>query len=104
MVKAGGPPKVVVSTEEFVVLLTPDGCGHDAVLLVPAWIQFPAGALATGVPMLWVRTPEVARVSLLEMVLLMMDTFSESCSEIPAPSQPATLFTMMLLVSETEFQ
>jgi hypothetical protein len=30
MVEAG-PTKVVVSTEEFGVLLTPDGCGHDAV-------------------------------------------------------------------------
>ena len=87
------------------MLLTPDGCGHDAVSAVgPACTQLPAGALATGVPMLCVSTPEVARVSLLEMVLLMMDTFSESCSEIPAPSQPATLLTMMLLVSETLFQ
>ena len=94
--------KVVVSTEEFGVLLTPDGCGHEAVFapVGPVCVQFPAGALATGVPMLWVSTPEEARVSLLEMVLLMMVTFSESCSEIPAPSQPATLFTMMLLVSE----
>src|SRR5579864_9843670 len=102
---AAGPTKVVVSTEEFSVLLTPDGCGHDA-WVVPAGpfcTQVPAGALATGVPMLWVSTPEVARVSLLEMVLLMMDTFSESCSEIPAPSHPATLFTMMLLVRLTEF-
>jgi len=38
------------------------------------------------------------------MVLLMMDTFVESCSDIPAPSQPATLLTIMLLVMETLFQ
>ncbi len=54
--------------------------------------------------MLCVSTPEEARLSLLEMVLLMMDTFNESCSDIPAPSQPATLFTMMLLVMATVFQ
>ena len=54
--------------------------------------------------MLCVSTPEEARVSLLAMVLLMMDTFNESCSDIPAPSQPARLLTMMLLVMETLFQ
>ena len=100
------PVKVVVRIDEFGVLVTPADCGHDADVgpIGPACTQFPAGALASGVPMLCVRTPDEARVSLLEIVLLMMDTFNESWSDIPAPSQPATLFTMMLLVMETEFQ
>src|SRR5215469_14561692 len=53
--------------------------------------------------MLCVSTPEEARESLLAMVLLVMDTFSESSSDMPAPSQPATLLTMMLLVTDAEF-
>src|SRR5579863_2716713 len=96
------PAKVVVSNGVSCVLVTPADCGHDAVKL--ACTQLPAGALASGVPMLCVRTPEEASVSLLAMVLLMIFTFNESSSEIPAPSQPATLFTMMLLVTETLFQ
>ena len=48
------PVKVVVSSEELSVLLTPATCGHDAVLVPvgPFVVQFPAGALASGVPML----------------------------------------------------
>ena len=99
-------PVVVSSKEEFCMLVTPADCGHDAVdgPLGPFATQFPAGALAAGVPMLCVSTPEVVSESLLEMVLFMMDTFSASRSEIPAPSQPAMLFTIMLLVMETLFQ
>jgi hypothetical protein len=65
------PVNVVVSTEEFGVLVTPADCGHDAVVgpVGPSCTQFPAGALASGVPTLCVSTPEDARVSLLEMVL-----------------------------------
>ena len=37
-------------------------------------------------------------------VLLMKFTARESCKETPAPSQPATLFAMMLLVTLTEYQ
>jgi hypothetical protein len=96
------PVSDVVNIEEFCMLVTPADCGHDAVL--PASTQFPAGALAIGVPMLCVSTPEEARLSLLAMVLLMMATFIESCSDIPAPSQPARLFTIMVLVMETPFQ
>ena len=72
--------------------------------LGPFCTQLPAGALATGVPILCVSTPEDARLSLLAMVLLTMETLSESCNETPAPSHPAMLLTMMLLVSETLFQ
>src|SRR2546430_17688917 len=48
--------------------------------------------------------PEEAVVSLDAIVLLMMFTFNESWSEIPAPSQPATLLLMMLLVTLTAYQ
>src|SRR5579863_3449413 len=99
------PVRLVDSTEEFCMLVTPADCGHDAVVgpVGPGCTQFPAGALAVGVPMLCVSTPEEARVSLLAMVLLRITTFSESWSEIPAPSQPAKLLTIMLLVMETLF-
>src|ERR1035438_9478299 len=97
------PVKVVVSSAEFCVLVTPADCGHDAVDDPdgPVCTQFPAGALAEGVPMLLVSTPDVARESLWAMVLLMMFTANASCKEIPAPSHPATLLTMMLLVMVT---
>jgi hypothetical protein len=105
--QVGGVAKVSVSSVEFRVLLTPAGCGHDALLAAPVppvRVQFPAGALAIGVPMLLVSTPEVARLSLWAMVLLTICTFNASCNEMPAPSQPATLLTMMLLVMFTLFQ
>src|SRR6516164_2769327 len=104
--RGGGVVKVLVSSVEFRVLLTPAGCGHDAVFapVGPVRVQFPAGALAVGVPILLVSTPEVASESLWAMVLLMMLTFSESCNEMPAPSQPAMLFTMMLFSIVTSFQ
>ena len=100
------PLKLVVSSEEFCVLLTPAGCGQDAVFapVGPVIVQFPAGALASGVPMLEVSTPDEARLSLWAMVLLTRDTFNESCRDIPPPSQPARLFAMMLLVMDTLFQ
>src|SRR5579863_5435454 len=84
------PVKLVVRFEEFSVLETPAGCGHDALVgpVGPAWTQDPAGALEFGVPMLYVSTPDVAKVSLWAMVLLTILTFKESCNEIPAPSQP----------------
>src|SRR5262249_51116530 len=102
----GGVEKVSVRSVEFRVLLTPAGCGHEALFapVGPVRVQFPAGALAIGVPRLFVSTPEVARESLWAMVLLMICTFSESCNEMPAPSKPAMLLTMMLLVMLTSFQ
>src|SRR5580765_8010653 len=96
------PLRDVSSNGEFCVLVTPADCGHDVVW--PACTQFPAGELDAGVPMLCVSTPEDASASLLAMVLLTICTFNESCNEMPAPSQPATLFTIMLLVIETLFQ
>src|SRR6516165_6696253 len=102
----GGVVKVPSSSVEFRALLTPAGCGHDAVFapLGPVWVQLPAWALAIGVPRLFVSTPEVASESLWAMVLFSITTFSESCNEMPAPSQPAMLFTMMLFSIVTSFQ
>src|SRR5690242_21790109 len=51
-----------------------------------------------------VSTPTDAKLSLWAMVLLTICTFKESCNEIPAPSQPAILLLMMLLVILTLFQ
>ena len=48
-------------------------------------------------------TPDDAVLALYAIVLLMMFTLDESTSEIPAPSHPATLSTMMLLVTVTKF-
>ena len=95
----------VTSNWSFSSAVTPADCGQDA-WVVPAGLpvlgstQVPVGALVSGAPRLWMSTPEEARLSLLAMVLLMMETLSASSSEIPAPSQPATLLTMMLLVIE----
>src|SRR5271165_4579967 len=97
-----GGAMAAFKSEEFPVLVTPADCGHDAV--PAAFTQFPGGALACGVPTLCVSTPEEARASLCAMVLLTMFTFNASCNEIPAPSQPATLLTMMLLVMVTSCQ
>src|SRR6516225_7942292 len=59
--------------------------------------------LAKGAPMVLKSTPAEAVLSLDMTVLLMMLTFRASNKEIPAPSQPATLLVMMLLVTSTEF-
>jgi len=48
-------------------------------------------------------TPDEAVVSLDMTVLLMKSTFNASTSETPAPSQPATLLAMILLVTLTEY-
>src|SRR6516165_4537189 len=68
------PVKVVVSNEEFGVLVTPADCGQEA---VPAALwHSPGGALANGAPMLNVSTPEEASESLLKMLLLRIATFN----------------------------
>ena len=57
------PVKELLTRAEFGVLATPATCGHDAVFAPvgpPVWTQFPAGALACGVPTLWVSTPDDA--------------------------------------------
>ena len=61
-------------------------------------MQLVPSELASGAPMVVNRMPAEAVVELETIVLLMMFTFSASSSEMPAPSQPATLSAMMLLV------
>src|ERR1019366_8677899 len=61
-------------------------------------MQLEPSELAKGAPMVVNRIPAEAVVELETIVLLMMFAFSASSSEIPAPSQPATLSAMMLLV------
>src|ERR1700739_5146615 len=48
--------------------------------------------------------PAEAVLSLEMIVLLMMFTFNASSSDTPAPSHPATLLVMMLLVMVGEYQ
>src|SRR5215468_4014134 len=60
--------------------------------------------LASGAPSVLKSTPAEAVESLETTVLLMRFTASESSKETPAPSQPATLLAMMLLVILTEYQ
>ena len=61
------------------------------------------GALAKGAPRVLNSTPAVAVESFDAIVLFTRLTFSASCSDTPAPSQPATLLVMMLLVTVTPY-
>src|ERR1700730_15022692 len=89
----------------------PAGCGVEVVtgvVQIP-WAFLPPGGhgpcvLARGARRVLKSTPAEAVVSLDAMVLLMMSRFRASSSEMPAPSQPATLLSMMLLVMLTEYQ
>ncbi len=72
--------------------------------MLPVWMQLLPWVLAKGAPTVLKSTPDEAVVSLEMIVLLMMFTFNASSREIPAPSQPATLLAMMLLVTVTLFQ
>ena len=66
-------------------------------------MQLDPGALASGAPSVLKSTPEDAVLSLDITVLLTKFTANASCSETPAPSQPATLLAMMLLVTLIEY-
>src|SRR5579864_5177028 len=83
------------------MLTRPAGCGADVVpqLLV----QVGPELLAIGAPRVLKSTPDDAVVSLDMIVLLMMFTRNASTIEMPAPSQPATLLTITLLVNVTSF-
>ncbi len=61
--------------------------------------QLVPSELASGAPSVLNSMPAEAVVEFDTIVLLMMLTFSASSSEMPAPSQPATLLAMMLLVT-----
>ena len=69
---------------------------------VQVW-PVPGGVLPNGAPSVLKRGPADAVLELKAIVLLTMFTAVESISEIPAPSQPATLSAMMLLVTVTVF-
>src|SRR6266404_2565367 len=86
----------------FVTLTNPATCGHDCVPLFA--VQLVSGALARGANSEPERTPDAAVESLETIVLLTMFTANASNNDTPAPSQPATLLVMMLLVTLTEFQ
>src|ERR1035437_6157009 len=77
----------------------PAGCGNDTVPQLAVHVG--PDALAKGAPSVLKSTPAEAVVSLEIMVLLTRFTSRASWSEIPAPSQPATLLAMMLLVTVT---
>ena len=97
----GVAARFAVKTALFCIATTPATCACDD---VPQFaVQVGPGWLATGPPRVLKSTPDEAVLALNEIVLLMMFTLGESTSEIPAPSHPATLSTMMLLVTVTEF-
>src|SRR5262245_12798330 len=75
------------------------GCDGSAVGVQPG-----GGVAPSGAPRVLKSTPAEAVVSFDITVLLMNRTRSASCSDTPAPSHPATLFTMMLFVMVTSFQ
>src|ERR1700756_148078 len=97
-----GAGKFAARTALFWTLTRPAGRGHDAVVL-PLCMQLLPWLLAKGAPMVLKSTPDDAVVSLDMIVLLMMFAFNASSRETPAPSQPATLLTMMLLVTVAEY-
>src|SRR2546429_5076717 len=81
---------------------SPAGCGAD---VVPQFeVHVGPDGVARGARVVLNGTPAEGGVSLEMMVLLMMFATNASCSKIPAPSQPATLSAMMLLVIFTEYQ
>src|SRR5579862_3403267 len=96
------PGRFAVRLELFCTDTRPAGCGQLAV--AAPLVQFLPWLLASGAPSVLNSTPEDAVVSLDMIVLFTMFTFSASCSEMPAPSQPATLSVMMLLVTFTAYQ
>src|SRR5258708_9921650 len=82
------------------ITTNPPGCGHEAA--VP-FMQLDPCVLAIGPPSVVKSTPEDAVLVLETLVLLTMFRSTEPTSEHPAPSQPATLSAMMLLVTVTVF-
>src|SRR3984893_6108679 len=62
------------------------------------------GEAALIAPKVLNRTPAEAVVSFDATVLLVNTVLKESCKDTPAPSHPATLFAMMLLVTVMPYQ
>ena len=82
------------------MLTSPETCGQEVSVPIT---QLVPSELARGAPMVVNRIPADAVVEFETTVLLMMLVFSASSREIPAPSQPATLSAMMLLVILGEY-
>src|SRR5258708_36002967 len=89
--------KLATSVALFCTLTRPATCGHDAVVL-PVWMQLLCWVLAKGAPMVLNSGPAEAGLSFDMIGLLLMLTLNESSSDTPAPSQPATLSPMLVLV------
>lgn len=89
-----------VSWGLFCIVTRPAGWGHDA---LPPFCETQVGAgdweLANGAPRVLKSVPDEAVVSFETIVLLVSVTANASSNDTPAPSQPATLFEMMLLVT-----
>src|SRR5450631_564915 len=101
----GSRPMFACSTGLLLTLTRPATCGQDCPLVAPQ-ITLPVGAaeLASGANSDWNSVPDEAVESLDAIVLFTMLAASTSRSDTPPPSQPATLLTMMLFVTLTEFQ
>src|SRR5215469_186380 len=95
---------LATSTGLFSTLTRPETCGQDSPPVAPHVILDTGVELARGANSDWNSVPEEAVESLRAIVLFTILTARESSSETPAPSQPATLFTMMLFVTLAEFQ
>src|SRR5260370_38110200 len=99
----------------FCIVTKPAGCGMAGALLS---MQFAfCGCVGSGVgrhpgggegaliaPKVLNSTPAEAVVSFEATVLLVNTVLNESCKDTPAPSHPATLFAMMLLVTVMPYQ
>ena len=96
---------LATSTGLSFTLTKPATCGQELPLPAPQ-ITLLVGdvELASGANSDWSSVPDEAVESLEAIVLFTMLTASASTSETPPPSQPATLLTMMLFVTLTEFQ
>src|SRR5882757_3257162 len=99
----------------FCIVTKPAGCGMCGAFVS---IQFgfcgcdgsgvgkhPGGGEAASIaPRVLNSTPAEAVVSFEATVLLVNTVLNESCKDTPAPSHPATLFAMMLLVTVMPYQ
>src|SRR5882757_9333650 len=99
----------------FCIVTKPAGCGMCGAFVS---IQFgfcgcdgsgvgkdPGGGEAASIaPKVLNSTPAEAVVSFEATVLLTNRVLKESCKDTPPPSHPATLFTMMLLVTVMPYQ
>src|ERR1700719_3306021 len=97
----GSRPMFATSTALFWTDTRPATCGRETEPQLLEQLLPVFCVLASGAPNVLFRTPAVAVVLLAATVLLMKSRFNASSIETPAPSQPATLSTMMLLVTVT---